>query len=170
MNLNVSNEQNIIERDVHCPYCQSDHALLISGIAEKRSVIQLPDYGLKYWLSVYFTFGVYMLLHGFPMLEKRRIYDYQTYGFCPNCGKSYHAGVSAAAKAARAKVPRFYRSVEQRKIFGLCGGVAEYTGLSVTLVRVATILYGFTFLPAVIYFALGLLNIIPENPKQLNHY
>ena len=35
MNLNTENAQTIIERDVHCPYCDSDKALLISEIAEK---------------------------------------------------------------------------------------------------------------------------------------
>jgi len=193
MNLNTSNEQNIIERDVHCPYCQSDKALLISGIGEKRSVLQLPDYGKKYWLCVIFTFGLYMLVHGFPMIEKKRVFEFNTYGFCPHCGKTYNASTPAAAKAAKVKSPKVYRSLRDKKLFGICGGIAEYTGLSVTLVRIAMVIYILFgclsaisylilrlknemiimpiysllgILPAIAYPLLGLTNIMPENPKH----
>ncbi|MGN0576612.1 MAG: PspC domain-containing protein [Ruminococcus sp.] len=167
MNINTINEQNIIERDVHCPYCDSDKALLISEISEQRSILQMPDYGKKYWLCVIFTFGLYMLVHGFPMIEKKRVYGYTTYGFCPHCGKTYNAGVPAS-KVNKTKSPKLYRSLEQKKIFGICGGIAEFTGLSIKLVRIVMVLYCFGFMPAIIYFILGLFDIIPVNPKQIN--
>ena len=167
MNINTINEQNIIERDVHCPYCESDNALLISELTEQRSILQCPDYGKKYWLCVIFTFGLYMLVHGFPMIEKKRVYSYTTYGFCPHCGKSYNAGVPAS-KANKAKSPKLYRSLEQKMIFGICGGIAEFTGLSVKLVRILMVFYCLGFIPAIIYLILGALDIIPVNPKQLN--
>lgn len=63
MNLNTENAQTIIERDVHCPYCDSDKALLISEIADKRTVLKMPDLDRKYWLSFTFTFGLYALVH-----------------------------------------------------------------------------------------------------------
>lgn len=168
MNLNTNNEQNIIERDVHCPYCDSDKALLISGVSEKRSILQMPDYGKKYWLCVIFTLGLYMLIHGFPMIEKKRVYEYTTYGFCPHCGKTYNAGVSTS-KTSKAKSPKLYRSLEQKKIFGICGGIAEFTGLSVKLVRIVMVLYCIGIVPAIAYFVLGVLDIVPVNPKQLNN-
>ena len=167
MNINTFNEQNIIERDVHCPYCDSDKALLISEISEQRSILQMPDYGKKYWLCVIFTFGLYMLVHGFPMIEKKRVYGYTTYGFCPHCGKTYNAGVPAS-KVNKSKSPKLYRSLEQKKIFGICGGIAEFTGLSVKLVRIVMVLYCLGFMPAIIYFILGIFDIIPVNPKQLS--
>lgn len=81
MNFNNENAQTIIERDVHCPYCDSDKALLISELADKRSVLKMPDLDRKYWLSLIFTFGLYAFVHGFPFIEKKRVYDYNTYGF-----------------------------------------------------------------------------------------
>ena len=167
MNINTINEQNIIERDVHCPYCDSDKALLISEISEQRSILQMPDYGKKYWLCVIFTFGLYMLVHGFPMIEKKRGYHGYHAGIIHHCGKTYNAGVPAS-KVNKTKSPKLYRSLEQKKIFGICGGIAEFTGLSVKLVRIVMVLYCFGFMPAIIYFILGLFDIIPVNPKQLN--
>lgn len=165
MNLNAENSQTIIERDVHCPYCDSDKALLINEIADKRSVIKLPDLDRKYWLSFIFTFGIYALVHGFPFIEKKRIYNYNTYGFCPHCGKTYNAGVPNSIKAEKHK--KVYLSIKDKKFFGICGGIAEYTGINVKLIRIAMVIYGLGFLPAIIYFVIGLANIMEVNPKQL---
>lgn len=166
MNLNLSSEQNVIERDVHCPFCKSDKAMIISGVSEKKSVLQFPDYGKKYWLCVFFTFGLYMLVHGFPVFEKKRTIEYNTYGFCTKCGKTYNAGTPTAVKANHAKSPKLYRSLNNKVIFGICGGIAEFTGLSPKLIRIVMALYGFSFMPAIVYFALGLLKIIPVKTKQ----
>lgn len=168
MNLNTNNEQNVIERNVHCPYCDSNEALLISGVSEKTTSIQFPEYGKKYWLCVIFTLGLYMLVHGFPMIEKKRTVEYNTYGFCPHCGKTYNAGAPLSVKNAGAKNPKVYRSLNNKKILGICGGIAEFTGLSVKLVRIVMVVYCLGFIPAVLYFILGLCDIIPVNPKQLN--
>lgn len=70
MNLNTENTQTIIERDIHCPYCNSEKALLISEIADKRSVLKIPEFDKKYLLNTIFTFGLYALVHGFPFIEK----------------------------------------------------------------------------------------------------
>lgn len=103
MNFNNENAQTIIERDVHCLYCDSDKALLISELADKRSVLKMPDLDRKYWLSLIFTFGLYAFVHGFPFIEKKRVYDYNTYGFCPHCGKTYNAGVPNSIAAEKRK-------------------------------------------------------------------
>lgn len=165
MNLNTENAQTIIERDVHCPYCDSDKALLISEISNKRTVLKMPDLDRKYWLSFYFTFGLYALIHGFPFIEKKRVYDYNTYGFCPHCGKTYNAGVPNSIKVEKRK--KVYCSLKDKKIFGICGGIAEYTGRNVKAIRIAMILHSFTFFPAILYFVLGFTNIMEINPKQL---
>lgn len=168
MKINTTNQQTTIERDVHCPYCDSDKALLISEATEQRSILQMPDYGKKYWLCVIFTFGLYMIVHGFPVIEKKRVYGYTTYGFCPHCGKTYNAGIPLS-KANKAKSPKLYRSLEQNVLFGICGGISEFTGLSIKLVRIMMIVYGIGFIPAIIYLILGAFDIIPVNPKQLNN-
>lgn len=144
MNLTATNEQNIIERDVHCPYCLSDKALLISGLAVKKSTLQMPAYGLKYWLCVIFTMGIHAFTHGMPLFEKKRTYDFNTYGFCPYCGKNYNA--SASASIAKSREPKLYKSLKDKKITGLCGGIAEYTGLSVKVIRLVMLLYAITIL------------------------
>lgn len=168
MNINTENAQTIIERDVHCPYCDSNKALLISELTDKRSILQMPDAGKKYWLCVIFTLGLYMLIHGFPIIEKKRIYEYTTYGFCPHCGKTYNAGVPSS-KTNKSKSPKLYRSAENKMILGICGGISEFTGLSVTLVRIVMALYCIGIIPAIMYFVLGGLNIIPVNPKHINN-
>lgn len=168
MNLNLSSEQNVIERDVHCPFCQYDKGMLISGVSEKRSVLQFPDYGKKYWLCVLFTFGLYMFIHGFPMFEKKRTIEYNTYGFCPKCGKTYNAGTPAAVKSTKAKSPKVYRSLENKKIFGICGGISKFTGLSSTLVRISMIFQSICVIPAILYFIIGLFKLMPLNPKHDN--
>ncbi len=166
MNLNTENAQTIIERDVHCPYCDSDKALLISELADKRSVLKMPDLDRKYWLSFIFTFGLYAFVHGFPFIEKKRVYDYNTYGFCPHCGKKYNAGVPNSIAAEKRK--KVYRSLRDKKILGICGGIAEYTGRNVTAIRIAMVIYSLGVFPAILYFVLGLTNIMEVNPKQLS--
>lgn len=164
--MTIQNEstQNTIERHVHCPYCNSEDGMLISQLAEKSSVLQMPAFGKKFWLSTILTFGIYPLVHGFPAIEKKRIYTYHTYGFCPYCGKTYNAGVPAAMQTTSQQHQKVYRSLFDRKIFGICGGIAEFTGLSPKLVRIAMVIYGFAF--GIPYLLLGALNIIPENPQQ----
>jgi len=166
LNLNNENSQIIIERDVHCPYCDSDKALLISEIADKKSTLQSPDLGKKFWLSVLFTFGIYAMIHGFPIIEKKRIYNYNTYGFCPHCGKTYNAGVPTSMKSEKHK--KVYRSLFNNKIFGICGGISEFTGINVKVIRITMVLYSIGIIPAIIYFIIGIFDIMEINPKQLS--
>lgn len=60
---------------------------------------------------------------------------------------------------------RFYRNKADGKVMGVCAGIADYTGLDVTLVRVCFIagvfISGGALLPA--YFLAGLIS--PEKPK-----
>ena len=165
MTLHTDEKQNIIERHVHCPYCNSEEAMLLSQLAEQSSVLQMPAFGKRFLLSTLFTFGLYPLVHGLPSYEKKRTYTYQTYGFCPFCGKTYNAGVPAAIQNNQQHSPKVYRSLVDKKIFGICGGIAEYTGLSVTLVRIGMVIYGMML--GIPYLLLGALNIIPVNPAQI---
>lgn len=60
---------------------------------------------------------------------------------------------------------KLYRSRFNKKICGVCGGIAEYFGIDPTVVRVIWVIL--TFLPAlpmiIIYIILAF--VIPENPK-----
>jgi len=164
MTLNATNEQNVITRDIHCPFCQSDKALLISGLAKKSSsILWPPACGLKYWLSVIFTFGIHMFTHGMPQIEKKRMYEFATYGFCPQCGKKYDAGAPATISEKTEQL-KFYKSLRQKKIFGICGGISDYTGISIKLVRLAMVLHGLTFIPAIVYLIAGF--VTDTNPEH----
>ena len=60
---------------------------------------------------------------------------------------------------------KLYRSRFNKKICGVCGGIAEYFGIDPTVVRVIWVIL--TFLPVlpmiIIYIILAL--VIPENPN-----
>ncbi len=68
------------------------------------------------------------------------------------------------------EIKRLYRSIDQRMIGGVCGGLGEYFRIDPTLVRLGfllAILLGGPTLPALTY--LILLVVVPEEPaKALN--
>jgi len=168
MNMNLNSSQSVIMKHMHCPYCNGDEAVLISEVTGQRTAVQLPDYGMKYWLSVIFTCGIHMFVCGFPMLEKKRIYEHTTYGFCPHCGNSYNAGVSVSVSRAELQKTKVYLNKKNKKIMGVCSGVAEFTGLSVKLVRLVMVLYALTFFPVILYITAGLL--MDENPETAGEF
>ena len=60
---------------------------------------------------------------------------------------------------------RLYRSKTDRKIAGICGGIAEYTGIDPTIVRIiAFILLLPGGLPGLIPYLI-LWAVVPENPE-----
>jgi phage shock protein C len=62
---------------------------------------------------------------------------------------------------------RFYRDTANGKVMGVCAGIADYTGMDVTLVRimmVAAILLG-SGSPIVLYFIAGWMT--PRKPHEL---
>ncbi|MCB1107538.1 MAG: PspC domain-containing protein [Chlamydiia bacterium] len=62
---------------------------------------------------------------------------------------------------------RLYRSVRERKIAGICGGIAEGLKIDATIVRIvmlfAMLLTG--FFPLLIAYIIGIV-IIPERPDE----
>ena len=62
---------------------------------------------------------------------------------------------------------RFYRDKRNGKVMGICAGIADYTGLDVTLVRfgliAAVFLSSGSILP--VYFIAGM--IAPDKPREL---
>lgn len=64
---------------------------------------------------------------------------------------------------------RFYRDTVNGKVMGVCAGIADYTGMDVTLVRimmVAAILLG-SGSPVVLYFIAGWMT--PKKPNDLSY-
>jgi len=68
--------------------------------------------------------------------------------FCAQCGRK--AGASTAQEAPRRPQPRMMRSMRDKKIAGVCSGIAQQYGWDVTLVRLA-------FLLGIVFHGLGLL-------------
>jgi phage shock protein PspC (stress-responsive transcriptional regulator) len=82
--------------------------------------------------------------------------------FCYFCGERMAGGAAPAPGAAPAEEPRrLERSVTDRKLGGVCAGLAEYLGMDVSLVRVLAVL-------SVIFYGVGLVAylvawiVIPE--------
>ena len=61
---------------------------------------------------------------------------------------------------------KLYRSVSDKKLAGVCGGIAEYFGLDSTLIRVGWAIVSL-FGPGVLAYIICAL-IIPEKPENPN--
>ena len=134
-----SNDSNIIERGVHCPFCKTKEALLMSRSSNKKLSFQTPAFGLRFLLLLIFQ-PLTIFLYGFKAFEINKGIRYDTYGFCPNCGNSYSASPPETA-AAKAEEPKFYRNNVKSKIKGLCAGIADYTYLPTGWVRLVSSVY-----------------------------
>ena len=149
-----NSSNNIIEKDIHCPYCNSDNALLINRTTSKRISIQFPAYGLKFLLSFLYLSIVHIFINGFKLIEAIKVFDNVTYGFCPKCGNSYSMGPPEAIKE-EVQAPKFYKIKDGKVVMGICRGISEYTGIPLLWVRITTVLYGLTFIGTIFYFLIG---------------
>lgn len=63
---------------------------------------------------------------------------------------------------------RLYRDTDHSVLMGVCAGIADYFGLPRWVVRVAAVflLFAFTFMTVIVYFALGFM----LKPKPLDLY
>ena len=52
---------------------------------------------------------------------------------------------------------KLYKSETDRKICGVCGGIAEYFGIDATVVRLVFVLFGLTSVGVVFYILAALL-------------
>jgi len=62
-------------------------------------------------------------------------------------------------------VRRLYRSRHDRRLGGVCGGIAEFFGIDPTLVRFATLVAAFTGIGILVYLAAWI--IVPRRPEGL---
>jgi len=61
---------------------------------------------------------------------------------------------------------RLYRSKEDRKIAGVCAGVADYFGFDVTITRVVVLLGAVFFTPSVVVVYVVLAMVLDEKPVE----
>ena len=59
---------------------------------------------------------------------------------------------------------RLYRSREDRRISGVCGGIAEYLGIDPTLVRILWVLLALAGGPGVLLYIIMAV-VVPEEPE-----
>lgn len=59
---------------------------------------------------------------------------------------------------------RLYRSRGDRRVAGVCAGVADYLGVDATLVRIAWVLFAMAGGPGVLLYII-LAAIVPEEPE-----
>ena len=83
--------------------------------------------------------------------------------FCYLCGARLGAPAAAPQTAPGAGPRRLYRSATDRKLGGVCGGVAEYLEVDPTIIRVLLVLCLFTGIGIVAYFVAWV--VIPLGPE-----
>ena len=154
MTNQTNKDSSVILKDVHCPYCNTDHALLLSRVTAKRIALQVPAFGLRVILSMLYLPIIYIFIHGYKLIEAGKETDSITYGFCPNCGNGYSMAPPEMVKE-ETKAPKLYKVQEGKAVMGLCRGISEYTDIPLLWVRILTVLYGFTVIGAVLYFLIG---------------
>lgn len=146
---------NIILKDIHCPFCGSEKALLLSRTTSKKISIQLPAFGLKFILSLIFLSVLHVWINGYKLIEVVKEINNVTYGFCPECGNSYSMAPPEAIKE-EVKEPKFYRVREGKAIMGFCTGVSKYTGIPLLWVRIMGVFYGITLVGIALYFLISI--------------
>lgn len=64
---------------------------------------------------------------------------------------------------------RLYRSKTERKVAGVCGGIAEYFDVDPTIIRLAWLIAVFCAGGGLLAYLIALI-VIPEKPNDLVHY
>lgn len=154
MIFDKNKSEDKIEKNVHCPYCDSENAILIHKTTSKKVSLQLPAYGLKFILSLLYLSIIQVWIHGYKLIEAIKVIDTVTYVFCPMCGNTYSMAPPEMIKE-EVQAPKFYRVKNGKVIMGMCKGVSEYTGIPLLWVRIMTIFYGLTIIGVFLYFLIG---------------
>ena len=141
----------VIERDQHCPFCGKEKGLILSKVKKTSTSLLLPPaYGRKLFLTLIFS-PFYAFIKGLKIIEKESIIEYTTYGFCPECGNTYSAAAPVEIENENEE-PKLYKIKNKKMITGLCAGIADYTGLSLTWVRIQMVICSVLIIPALAYF------------------
>ena len=59
---------------------------------------------------------------------------------------------------------RLYRSRTDRRLAGVCGGIADYLAVDPTLVRIIWVLFGFAGGPGILLYII-MAAVVPEEPE-----
>jgi len=156
MDSALNKDSSIILKDVHCPYCNTDKALLISRKTTSVIGLRFPMYGLKTILSILYLSFLHVWRYGYKTVEVTKQRVYSTYGFCPNCGNNYSATPQEEEQRAEQKDPKFYRIRTGKAIMGYCKGISEYTEIPLLWIRIMTVLYGLTIIGTIFYFLISI--------------
>ena len=147
-------DSSIILRDIHCPYCGKDNALLMSRKSASTISLRFPAFGLRFILSLIYLSFLHVWRYGYKLMEITKGRDYTTYGFCPSCGNSYSAGPPDEVMA-EVNDPKFYRVRKGKAITGYCKGISEYTDIPVLWIRIITVIFGLTLIGTFFYFLIA---------------
>jgi len=79
----------VLERDVFCPYCQQNTAVLISETVKTKMVKGCAPIGCKNSILLCVTGGCWALAKGIPLNDYNEEFTTNLYGFCPCCGNTY---------------------------------------------------------------------------------
>lgn len=107
-----NNNQVVIERDMYCPYCDTNSAVIISETTKKKSTKGCAALGLKNGCLLTVTGGCWAIVSGFPLIDEVDEYQTVNYGFCPCCGNTYPI---AKPESSDDIVDRFQNSVQGAK-------------------------------------------------------
>ncbi len=86
--------------------------------------------------------------------------------YCPHCGTATGAQVSPSSVVAE-RLPRAVRSRTDRKIAGVCAGLARYLGIDVTLLRILMVVFTIWPLGAGLLFYIVCWIVMPNEPLLL---
>ncbi len=145
------NNPTVIERNIKCPFCGDEHAMLINKEDGMKTGVGLPAYGLKSLLSFMYLNIVHIAINGLRLFQITRRKAISTYIFCPACGNAVSANAPEEIRQ-EAEEPKLYRIKTNKAVTGLSKGIAEFTGIPVLWVRICNILYaamGIYFLIAI---------------------
>lgn len=85
----MNNNIVIVEKDMYCPYCGGNSAVFISETVREKSVKGCAALGIKTGCLLYVTGGCWAIVSGIPLMDVKKEYTTNLYGFCPCCGNTY---------------------------------------------------------------------------------
>lgn len=142
----------VIKRDIQCPFCQYEHALLINKEDGMKTGIGFPAYGLRSFISFLYLFIFHIIINGFRLIQITHKKDVSTYIFCPACGNAVSANAPEEIKN-ESEGSKLYRIKTDKVVTGLSRGIAEFTGIPVLWIRICNIWHAVTGL----YFFIAIL-------------
>ena len=79
----------VIERDMYCPFCETNSAVIISETVSSKSRLGCAAVGCKDGCLLTVTGGCWAIVSGIPLYDTKEEYTNVNYGFCPHCGNTY---------------------------------------------------------------------------------